>query len=85
MEIDDIQLLMGIMEHHDVEEVRHVTTFAGVRKGKALTIEVMDSLVERSRTRYLVAVTAGSTHVLVGPARATAQDALTAFPWVRLD
>jgi hypothetical protein len=75
---------MGIMERHDVEEVRHVTTFAGVRKGKALTIELLDSLVERSLARYLVAVTAGTAHVLVGPARATAADALAAFPWFEL-
>jgi hypothetical protein len=72
------------MERHDVEEVRHVTTFAGVRKGKALTIEVMDSLVERSITRYLVAVTAGIAQVHVGPARATAADALAGFPWFEL-
>jgi hypothetical protein len=85
METDDIQVLMGIMERQEVEEVRQVTTFGGVRKGKGVTIEVMDSLVERSRARYLVSVTDARGHVLVGPARATAQEALAAFPWFKLD
>lgn len=85
MEPDDIQVLMGIMESRDVEEVRHVTAFAGVRRGKGITIEVLDSLVERSGTRYLVSVTDQHGHVHVGPARTTAQDALAVFPWFKLD
>jgi hypothetical protein len=85
MNAEDLQVVMGIMEREDVEQVRHITAFAAVRKGKGITVEVMDSLVERSLSRYLVSVTDVAGHSHVGPARATAQEALTGFPWFKLD